>query len=118
MKNSVIDILVEPEDKTNYSLLAFLEAEGLSQAAFGKNIGVQRATVNGWVRQGKKPSVAMLVRIATFFGKSPEAMNTTLGFDVDLREYKHISTPLRIQVKGLEKKVADLTRLVAQLIAV
>lgn len=102
--------LVLAEDKTNYVLLKFIEEKGLNQATFGAEIGVQRATVNGWVKQGKQPSVNLLVRIATRFGETPQRMNELLAFEVDLRGYQDVSIPARLRIKNLEQQVRALQK--------
>ena len=102
------DTLVLEKDKTNHVLLAFIEEKGLNQSTFGAEVGIKRATVNGWVRQGKQPSLALLVRIATRFGETPQKMNELLGFTVDLRGYRDVSVPARLRIKNLEHKVEVL----------
>ena len=108
---------VTTKNTDNKDLLNFLAKEGLSQAGLAKKIGVQRATVNGWVKQGKQPTCPILLRIATYFNKSPEQVNDLLGFNVNLQDYKDDTVPLKIQVRGLELRVAALTEMVKDLIS-
>ena len=47
------------------TLLAALEAKGLTQATFAKKIGKTRSTVHGWCRDKTKPRLDTLSQIAS-----------------------------------------------------
>jgi plasmid maintenance system antidote protein VapI len=96
----------------NQALIKFISDVGHNQASFGREVGVQRATVNGWVQQGKQPSPAVLIKMAQTFKKNPIELNVQLGFDVDLSKSIPHST-LLTRVHRLEKEVGALRDMLA-----
>ena len=67
-------------NRTKFSerLKSLCSGMGLSQVEFARQLGLPPTTVSGYVRGEREPSLAMLCRIATFFGTDP---NYLLGFE-------------------------------------
>lgn len=94
----------------NLALEQFLKELDMNQAAFGRAIGVERATINGWIRKGKKPSVPLFMKMANCFEKNPEQLNKRLGFNLDLSEAQETvdTATLASRIENLEAQVKEL----------
>ncbi|MFG6101229.1 helix-turn-helix transcriptional regulator [Leptothoe sp. EHU-05/26/07-4] len=110
--NTAATMLSAPKPpKINEALQMYIEGMGLSQAAFGRKIGAERATVNGWLRQGKRPSAKLFLEIADRLDEDPQELNEKLGFNLDLQE----AQTERALLQRLEEEVASLSVRVDQL---
>lgn len=105
------------KDLTNKALLEFIAEQQHNQASFAEVLEVQRATVNGWCRRGKRPSVKLFLRMAALFKQDPSELNTQLGFGLKIPD-KKVATRVQIleeSVDSLQSTVNSLQNTVAKL---
>lgn len=47
-----------------------MQAEGISQYALAKKLGISQSTISNWLNGKKEPSIESLWKIADYFGES------------------------------------------------
>ncbi len=47
-----------------------MQAEGISQYALAKKLGISQSTISNWLNGKKEPSIESLWKLADYFGES------------------------------------------------